>query len=353
MASPYDPWRNTYGMPGPQDPNRPGEIRSSQAPRWEELFRGSDVTAINSNPLVQALQRYINRAPTGISETTRLSPIDYRPRAPEPSALDKLPPTVQEGIGGLGLLANFLAPGVRLPAVAPKPQGIRAYHGSPHDFDRFDMGKIGTGEGAQAYGHGLYFAEAENVARSYRDKLSDNVDKVAARANFDRILKEIDETQKVDPSPHRVKLRQDVQEAIARLDTIKPAGRMYEVNINADPERFLDWDKPLSGQSEAVSDAINRVGRDVAPYGLDRIPDDLRGVQMKNLLNNPDGVARLKELGIPGIRYKDAMSRGAADGTSNYVVFDADLISILRKYGLLPPAAAAGASMMEQQEPPL
>jgi GNAT superfamily N-acetyltransferase len=32
--------------------------------------------------------------------------------------------------------------------------GIRAYHGSPHDFERFDSSKIGTGEGAQAYGHG-------------------------------------------------------------------------------------------------------------------------------------------------------------------------------------------------------
>ena len=36
---------------------------------------------------------------------------------------------------------------------------IKAYHGSPYDFERFDMSKIGTGEGAQAYGHGLYFAE--------------------------------------------------------------------------------------------------------------------------------------------------------------------------------------------------
>ena len=32
------------------------------------------------------------------------------------------------------------------------PQGFIAYHGSPHDFDKFDMSKIGTGEGAQAYG---------------------------------------------------------------------------------------------------------------------------------------------------------------------------------------------------------
>jgi hypothetical protein len=43
-----------------------------------------------------------------------------------------------------------------------------AYHGGPHSFDKFDMSKIGTGEGAQAYGHGLYFAESEPVARSWR-----------------------------------------------------------------------------------------------------------------------------------------------------------------------------------------
>lgn len=50
-------------------------------------------------------------------------------------------------------------------------KGIRAFHGSPHDFDRFDMSKIGSGEGAQAFGHGLYFAEREGTAKSYRDKL--------------------------------------------------------------------------------------------------------------------------------------------------------------------------------------
>ena len=51
-------------------------------------------------------------------------------------------------------------------------RAIKAYHGSPHDFERFSMAHIGRGEGAQAYGRGLYFAEAEDVARSYRDALS-------------------------------------------------------------------------------------------------------------------------------------------------------------------------------------
>ncbi len=67
-----------------------------------------------------------------------------------------LKPMAKAGEGATGGLSDF----------------ITAYHGSPHDFDRFDLSKIGTGEGAQAYGHGLYFAENEGVAKGYRDTLS-------------------------------------------------------------------------------------------------------------------------------------------------------------------------------------
>src|SRR5574337_228013 len=49
---------------------------------------------------------------------------------------------------------------------------VPAWHGSPHDFDRFSLDKIGTGEGAQAYGHGLYFAGAKEVAEWYKHNLS-------------------------------------------------------------------------------------------------------------------------------------------------------------------------------------
>jgi hypothetical protein len=49
--------------------------------------------------------------------------------------------------------------------------GIRAYHGSPYDFERFSTQNIGTGEGAQAYGHGLYFAESEPTALSYKNAM--------------------------------------------------------------------------------------------------------------------------------------------------------------------------------------
>ena len=43
-----------------------------------------------------------------------------------------------------------------------------AWHGSPYDFDEFDLGGIGGGLGAQAFGWGLYFAEKRNVAENYK-----------------------------------------------------------------------------------------------------------------------------------------------------------------------------------------
>ena len=47
-----------------------------------------------------------------------------------------------------------------------------AWHGSPHDFDTFDLGAIGTGEGNQAHGWGLYFAKKKTVSRNYQKVLS-------------------------------------------------------------------------------------------------------------------------------------------------------------------------------------
>lgn len=49
-----------------------------------------------------------------------------------------------------------------------------AWHGSPHNFDEFDLGAIGSGEGNQAHGWGLYFAKDKKIAENYRDILGAN-----------------------------------------------------------------------------------------------------------------------------------------------------------------------------------
>src|SRR5690242_14077369 len=79
------------------------------------------------------------------------------------------------GLEALGALLNVLPDGG---AALGKGLGVShsiiapLFHGSPHKFEKFALEKIGTGEGAQAYGHGLYFAENKNVADQYRAALS-------------------------------------------------------------------------------------------------------------------------------------------------------------------------------------
>ncbi len=52
------------------------------------------------------------------------------------------------------------------------PRFAAAWHGTPHDFDEFDVNKINTGEGAQAFGWGLYFTSKKAIAEHYRNGLS-------------------------------------------------------------------------------------------------------------------------------------------------------------------------------------
>ena len=179
-----------------------------------------------------------------------------------------------------------------VPAASQVRKGIKAYHGSPHSFDRFSTEQIGTGEGAQAYGQGLYFAESEDVARGYREKLSR--DNLAQRAkdnqsydtlvglgldespdlgDFSIILSEADGDMARaiqdsmtprypdDPLPAFAQSMADAMKsgrlpASIELPTLNK-GSMYEVNINVEPDELIDWYKPLDEQSDKVSKVLS------------------------------------------------------------------------------------------------
>jgi hypothetical protein len=250
---------------------------------------------------------------------------------------------------------NASLPALVTNALEQQPQGIKAYHGSPHDFDRFDLSKIGTGEGAQAYGHGLYFAESEDVARAYRDALSrpgPSGDAGADLAQFQFSNARGDASKAAQylrnemgyydkkgwPTPD---YRLQYEDALARLERgdFQSPGRMYEVNIKANPEQFLDWDLPLGQQSPAVIAALEKLGV--------RGESALRGNTGKDLIPNyPETSQALREAGIPGIRYLDQGSRGAGQGSRNYVLFDDSLVDILKKYAN-PAEAAIPAEILE------
>lgn len=266
-------------------------------------------------------------------------------------------------------------------SIAPQaetPRYIRAYHASPYDFDRFDASKMGTGEGVQAYGPGLYFAESPAVAEEYRKqflRLRPNVDgkwsgrtvrdaedSVAKAGSRERAIEHL---EALLPSVlEDVSLRPQVEDAIAYLrGSTPPRVRTYEVKINHSPRTLLDYDAPLAQQNAAVRSVITEddlvdaavdggiIGPDFDAMGpIGPILTGHSAASGKQAATEIFG--RLREAGVPGLRYRDGFSRSGQrlrSPTSNYVMFPGteDSIRILRKYGLLAPMAAGAA--MEQR----
>jgi hypothetical protein len=361
-----------------------------------------------TDPQMRQLAKIVNGQPeTGVAyngdyQTVR-NGADLRRLIDASSAAPQPPPAGAANPLATGA-ATPQAPGLGLDSAAMKvladmqPAGITAYHGSPHSFDQFSTDAVGTGEGAQAYGHGLYFAENEGTARSYRDALAApqfdggpyDYDNIAHRAAYylDRFggdrgatLEGIDAedanfakmlSKATTESSARIYTqgRQRLAEIRARLaDPTGPTaqitnpGNMYQVNIAADPATFLDWDTPR----DQLPPNVQTFAKQNYPTAWDNAADgsslyqgmvrQQRGEYVGTTKPDPSQAAALvsqalHQAGIPGIRYLDQGSRrGGGAGTRNYVVFDAKTIGILRKYGiagLLAGGAATGATSSQQ-----
>ena len=275
-------------------------------------------------------------------------------------------------------------------ADAGAAQGMAAatvWHGSPHKFDKFDASKIGTGEGAQAYGHGLYLAEAPSVAKSYADTLSqyhigtrdgvksggDFADALVAnagdypaslssaiRSQANKVATDLANGKTAEQviasmrSGPYARMYSGLADAVEKMSPTKAGGSLYKVDLPDDQiAKMLDWDKPLSKQPKNVRDAYKKYLQ--SPQASEhakawtRYSEGMRLDQAEPLLKNPGGENLYKnafpsreaanqwasENGIPGIRYLDGGSRGTGTGTSNFVVFpgNEDLLKILEMNG--------------------
>lgn len=159
-----------------------------------------------------------------------------------------------------------------------------AFHGTPHDVHEnggFTTQKIGSGEGAQAYGWGLYFSSMKEIARWYRNKLTPK----------EQLVDRNGEPVQPQGLAYRFALRyNDLDTAIARAEINQKnidggaeggfgkivqqlkewkaqgvrkqfnEGRVYTVELAPELDEYLDWDKPLSKQSDSVQQAIEKTG---------------------------------------------------------------------------------------------
>jgi hypothetical protein len=225
--------------------------------------------------------------------------------------------------------------------------GMTAYHGTPHKIKGlFDINKVGTGEGAQAYGHGMYFAESPKVADEYRKNLSGYVNNSKGVLNrhggdFDKAIEETRNriyeynarnfAEADKPMAERMlKINEKKLEELQAMKAGIPesTGNLYKVDI---PDEYipnmLNWDKLFSEQPEKIKAIFGNVDKN------NRISTQLAYERWmaNNNLTPPEASKVLAEQGIPGIRYLDEGSRGTGKGTSNFVVFDPSTVKILEE----------------------
>jgi len=245
----------------------------------------------------------------------------------------------------------------------PAASSIKAFHGTPHKVDKFSMDKIGTGEGAQAYGHGLYFAESEDVAKQYADtfatqsrwhldgkEIAPDISNLLDRTDGNLIkakqlaadnLKSARARSAVDSTVNLDRQINDLTKINEIQGIPKKNSNLYNVNLNVNPEDLLDWDAPLSQQPKKVQDLAKYYNITTTPSGMREargsdiytiISQRMQKPPFDSATRNPgtvEGSSFLKEQGIPGLKYYDGMSRGAGEGTRNYVMFDDNLIDIV------------------------
>lgn len=258
-----------------------------------------------------------------------------------------------------------------------------AYHGTPYDFDNFSTENIGTGEGAQAHGWGLYFAENKEISEEYRETLIEKNWVENTKVN-DRKIERVpffgyvySDTKKNVSNSNGIILElaisclrrndYDVEKTKKYLTSGEAAnnywatdivdflnknkielnenkGQLFEVDI---PETnvLLDEDKMLSEQPEKVRKAIFDYMKDNPDiYNTDiiknynELPDNKDGqwfykeVAFAEIQKGVDGNGHkeasllLNKYGIKGITYN-----GQRDGRC-YVIFDDKAVKVLEKY---------------------
>lgn len=245
----------------------------------------------------------------------------------------------------------------------------RAYHGTPHQVRRFSLDKVGTGEGAQVYGWGLYFAENREVAETYRragDLALAWRHAMKTLAQKPDLMRELEDTLESDLGVYSFSQAQehDLRDAVnlmlerswwsdKEIDLLTEAlnpprrGNLYTVELLGEDEDFLDWVLPMNRQSAKVQAAVRAIveqdwdgmGGITPRWGEDWESGRLTGGgAMRQWMPGTAGQRTseaLRKHGVKGVRYQDQGSRGTQgdDATSNYVIFDAGLVRILEENG--------------------
>ena len=288
-----------------------------------------------------------------------------------------------------------------------------AWHGSPYTFDKFSMDAIGSGEGAQAHGYGLYFAQDKDVSEAYKKHIGAIQGKSIAfngeiykerRSDFYGVHGKIEMGTPLYEALANISLTGGVETAIKNIkqhlasceiglkqendrkqerewysqrlidyynreipllnDTImllkdstvhiERTSRLYKVDI-PDDDVLLDEQKSYSKQPEKVKEnlsrAIKELNKERKGKGLAPIrPGNASGRNLYNTLSEALGGDKEASLYLNEHGIKGITYEGGRDGRC-FVVFDDKAVSILNTYNqeVIAPSAEVRLAADEKQ----
>lgn len=253
---------------------------------------------------------------------------------------------------------------------------VDAYHGSPYDFDKFTTEKIGTGEGAQAFGWGLYFTDLKSIAEAYADKLS--ASKALKYGGKSRNELEglhpmtkpfLLDLEKSTPKTKNEALNwleknkrgkservlNELYELINDISILDTTKKVYDVSLFKDktPDQYtwLEWDKPVSEKTKkSILDFISSDTKYGHPTWIDAKRKIKYALENNLYYTNEDLYKTIADIsglspksaslflldaGIDGVKYPaESLARGATSENArgfNYVVFDENAVTIISK----------------------
>ena len=227
--------------------------------------------------------------------------------------------TEEEGIG-YGPKTQQLA---KQMAEVYNPIGMTTWHGSPHIFQKFDLSKLGTGEGAQAYGSGMYVAQNPSVAQDYAKVLASKSMTIDGRPiakdinnyqvqklvgdygnDLPKLKTELDKyVKEFTGNPYAdINSAKNISKAIDENKfNVNATGNLYKVDVpDTHIRRMLDWDAPIKEQPIVVRKLAKSLGLDM---------NDLGGDLLAKVGKDEAGRKIMQDAGIRGVKYLDEKSR--------------------------------------------
>ena len=244
------------------------------------------------------------------------------------------------------------------------------YHGGPFNFESFSTSFIGNGEGAQAFGWGLYFTDNIEIAKFYTNKLYSNIELDKINKKLSQLSSSMDKYRAGEygkfTSPEGYELFNQYNELMMlRSKSIKKDNTLYAVSVTKPNPIWLEWERKLTEQQigmivkQASIEGL-RIAKFIHPIKHDWIGIGMgrpQGEAFDSIAYNTErfynflyressnsGISDMKEAslflhraGFDGIKYSsDSLRIGGANikGGYNYVLFDGGIIKVDSKINL-------------------